>query len=324
MAIDTSGLLTGLLTPSQRSQQRMNNNANMAQTGLMSQVLNLANTFTDATSNLVGADTRSPEQIAGQQVAELLQAGDIDGAINILKDVDPAAAMTLIARQKAEQERLDDVAKAEEDEQRRLGAQTIFLSNAFPEQASLLTPLLEAGVPLASLVEMGRGEKPVPINQAELTRMFTQPPYNLPAEEAARRAAQAWNARDEQPTEAEEPPRIVSPSSADLDLAEQTLSGVPGATLNAVIDNIIPGDAGVNELTESDLQAELALVIRNYTGRATPQELVNQMLNYYSQPDAVENGFQNLILQGNSIQQPTVTPTLDAGLGAVNTVRASN
>lgn len=299
MAIDTSGLLTGLLTPSQRSQQRMGNNANMAQTGLMSQVLNLANTFTDATSNLIGADTRSPEQIGMAKVAGLLEAGDIDGAINILKDVDPEAAMTLIARQKQEQERLADVAKAEEAAQKRLEAQTTFLSNAFPDHASILTPLLEAGVPLNTLIDFAKGEGIQGIGKEELIAMGLA---NLPegADPLAVIAAisRAYSATDER---AAEPPTFEAPNTA---LINSVSTFVDQMDVTNITDQYgkVPWDAGINNYSVDDYKNEVSYVAMNRKDLTIPQ-VAELAVKYYSDnPDANANDFQASILRPGVIE----------------------
>tara|TARA_R110000803_G_scaffold1228_6_gene4020 strand:+ start:1898 stop:3034 length:1137 start_codon:yes stop_codon:yes gene_type:complete len=366
MAIDTTGLLTGVLSPSQRSQQRLSNNVAQAGRGgkgaILAGGMGLANTMTDSLSNLIGADTRSPEQIGAAKVSELLEAGDTTGALKILRDIDPQGAMRLLSSINAEQERLAGVAKQEADvakqegaerryleatytgqdwssvvdtgltiaqldamgrrgvaEKERLagvakqeddalkqrGAQTLFISNRYPDKAMELTPLLDAGVSFGDIVKIAEGEKAMPLNREELTRMIAAQNPNLSPEELSRVSAQAWNARDASPTEPEEPPRIASPNSADLDLASQTISGLGSGRINAVIDNVGLGGSGVNNLTKDDLEAELALVIRNFQGRLAPQQLANSMLEYYSRPEAVENGFSSQILSTGTLQSGT-------------------
>jgi hypothetical protein len=168
MAIDTTGLLTSVMSPSQRSQQRMGDNLLQARSGgkgaILAGGLGLADTMTNSLSNLVGADTRSPEQIAGARVTELLQDGSpesLQEAVRVLRDVDPAAAVQLIGRINAEQEKLQ-----------QRGAQTIALSNAFPNDAMELTQALEAGADFSSLRQEGlaRQAKAVEFQQNQQIR----------------------------------------------------------------------------------------------------------------------------------------------------------
>lgn len=319
MATDITGLLTGLLTPTQRQRQLQQDNLATASLGAtpaqtLFQGREAAGRLRSNLGSLFGLDQRTPEQRVMDEVKPLFEAGDTESlrqAASKLYDVDPAMATELLGRVSLEEEAQAVQQQQQSEQERLLGAQTVFLSNAFPEQASVLTPLLEAGVPLPNLVEMGRGSTPQPVNQAELTSLLMQ--QGVPAEEAARRAAVAWNAREETPSE---PSPLRVPTEATRESVE---GAVDDANLGAILDAPWWPDSAVAGLSKDDIVNEVSLVVANM--RLTPQQAVQVANNFYTEnPGASPGDFSTSVLGGVAplLQNPT-TPNGD--LGTVTTVR---
>ena len=313
MAIDPTDILTGLLTPTQRSQQQMGNNLTQASLGnkgsLLASLGNIANSFTDSLSNLVGADTRSDEQIMGEKVSGLLQKGDeasLNEAVQLLAPTHPELSARLIGKinQQKEEEALTTKTEAEleasEEQQRG------YLIERFGEDGQGLANLVGTDVPFSSLVTMGQGQGLQGITQADMVAMFVA--QGIPVEVAARLAAKAYNARD--PDNSAEQPTFEPPNNA---MIEAVSNFVDQMDITDITDQYgkVPWDSGINNYTKDDFKNEVAYVGWNLKQFTIPQ-ITDAVNKYYSDnPEASANDFTRATLGASGVSPTQANDSTD-------------
>ena len=274
MAITTSNLLTGLITPAQRDEQLRQQGIQNASVspGRMAQVhaATYADRATNSLSSLFGIDTSTPEErVAGAfSNLDINKPDDQATALQILKD----EGMFQKAAQLQEQIDLENVRLAAQTKTETAAAAVITAQKDAvmgiypdkPELTAVMSSLIDAGVNFADVMALGKEPEAASMNKEQMIAWYMERGYG--AAQAAAIVTEAF--REKTPTESKD---WVAPTTAQLNAATAQIEFLSDT------DDLM---AWRNITTLEALGAEVAYIQANFPGESIEQ-VTSRAIDFY-------------------------------------------